>query len=240
MPLGPGKTTAGLGGSQPQINRTGTTRLKQKQLMISHRDIALMMDYTFKGGYGVLEAGTLMCEMYDAANAADDILVPYAVAADDAGWAATNPAISILTADTSSANIEMATVDAHKFEVGDEIVLAETDGPTYAAVTILTKVPNGDRTAFTTDAFTATNFTVAKDAHVYVKGDTDSGGNAWFCKAIAVLDMDLDTGTDEAAGALGNVIVSNCILRKAAMMAYDAQALTDLGATVKYNRIIIK
>ena len=238
MPIGPGKTTAGLGGSIPQVTHVGTTRIKQKQLFISHRDIALMMDYTFKGGYGVLEAGTLMCQKFDD-DVASDILIPFALEADDANLSSENPAISMLTSNAASTALEVALVDSYKFAVGDTIVLAEGDTPSYEVLTIAAIVVNGDRAEIETGAFTATAFTTANSAHIFVKGDLDAG-NTQMCKAIAILDMDLDTGLDINPGALGNVVVSNCILRKDAMMAYDAQALTDLGAEEKYSRIIIK
>jgi len=242
MPVGPNKTTAGLGGSIPQVTHVGMTRIKQKQLFISPREIALMMDKTVKGGYGVLEAGTLMAYQFDASDVQQNVIIPYSIPSDDASFdGANDPSRSMLTSDAASGTVIVAMEDSYKFEIGDEIVVAEGDTPSYAEVTI-TDIDRDTSDVFatiTTDAFTATAFTVANGANIYVKGEA-SGGNAWISKAMFVLDMDLDTGLDMNPGALGNVVKSNCILRLEALMQYDSQAVTDLGAIIDNRRFIIK
>ena len=222
--------TVGLGGSIPQLNRSGQTP-GTKPLFHSVRDIALIIDKTCKAGYGYLRAGTIMC-----INTADEDLVPYPEADEDVN---VGNAKAYLTVDSGSANatVEVTNEESYKFAVGDSLILNDdtTTAEDLGAIVSIVPGTNGIAVITVTDDIGATSFTTARDAYVTCKSDTSAG----FTKAAYILDQDVNTGIGEdALGAITSVVISNAVLYSASMVNSDSAARTDLG-TVSDGRFLI-
>lgn len=224
--------TVGLGGSIPQINRSGITP-GVTPLFHSVRDIALIIDKTCKAGYGYLKAGTIM-----ALNSVDSDLVPYPEAAFETNLV---NAKAFLISDTGAAGttLEVVAEQAYKFSVGDSIVIVDDTTPAedLGAITDIVFADNGIATITITTAIGGTAFTVANMASIVCKSDTAAG----FTKAVYILDQDINTGTGaDALGANTSVVISNAVLYSAPMLNLDAAAITDLGVTVDGRFTIVK
>lgn len=222
--------TVGLGGSIPQLNRSGQTP-GIKPLFHSVRDIALIIDKTCKAGYGYLRAGTIMC-----INTADEDLVPYPEADEDVN---VGNAKAYLTVDSGSANatVEVTNEESYKFAVGDSLIINDdtTTAEDLGAIVSIVPGTNGIAVITVTDDIGATSFTTARDAYVTCKSDTSAG----FTKAAYILDQDVNTGIGEdALGAITSVVISNAVLYSASMVNSDSAARTDLG-TVSDGRFLI-
>ena len=224
--------SVGLGGSIPQLNRSGITP-GTKALFHSVRDIALIIDKTCKAGYGYLKAGTVM-----GINSADDDLVPHPEAAF-----ATNVVNGKvwLVADTGSAasTLEVLNTEAYKFAVGDSLVIVDdtTAAEDLGAIVSIVLGANGIAVITITTVIGGTAYTVANTASVCCKTDTSAG----FTKAVYVLDQDINTGTGEdSLGANTSVVISNAVLYSAAMDNLDAAAITDLGVVSDGRFAILK
>lgn len=222
----------GLGGNTPQLNRSGETP-GSKALFHSVRDIALILDKTFKPGYGYLKAGTIMAE-----NSADALLVPYPETeiTDNFGHAK-----AFLVADTGATGttVQVVNAEAYKFAVGDSLVILDdtTAAEDLGAITDITMAVNGTATITVTTAIGGAAYTVARNAFVTCKSDTAAG----FTKAKYVLDQDINTGYGETAlGANASVVLNNAVLYLASIVNYDAQAGTDLGAVIDNRFLILK
>lgn len=226
-------TTAGLGGSIPQLNR-GADTPGYKPLYHSLPEVALIIDKTLKAGYGVLRAGTV-------AAVAGNYLVPYTQ--DDHDNADVTRAY-LVTDGANGANVCYVTqTDSYKFAVGDTIMLVRDNAgaPDYhdgGAITAIDRTTESFRAKITfTTVFGAATFTTANKANCYVKAGTNAKGS----KAVYVIDQDIDTGTGEdAKGALTSVCVSNAVLYKNNMTNLDSSAVTDLGGVVDGRFFILK
>ena len=107
---------AGIGGSMPQQTRM-PDQPGGKPLFHSVREIALILDKTFKAGYGVLKIGTLMSECSITGN-----LYPYPQA--DADINDTNAKAYLVASAGSSATVLYVGIeDSYKFNVADELIL---------------------------------------------------------------------------------------------------------------------
>lgn len=246
MPIGPGKSTAGFGGNFPQQNRDGFTRLRQKMLFYSDRAVALLVPKTLLGGFGNLEAGTPLAQMYDGDNNKIDKLVPYAPAIDWSDLVPAEDPSRVLLLQDASADATKLYIDAAqvgRFSAEDVIVLAESDGPTYeeAVIDSIDDEYNSVMAEITLTAAITGSFTTANNGCIYHKTDTNSDGNTQMSKAIGILDEDCGTGDAEnPTGAHSSMFVSNGILVNTTLINMDSQALTDLGATVDGMYTIIK
>lgn len=246
MPIGPGKTDAGLGGNIPQMNREGFTKLRQKMLFYSDRSVALLLPKMMKGGFGNLEAGLPLANMYDTSNNKLDKLVPYAPAID---WsdldAANDPARVLLQQDVSATGTKIY-INASKvgrFSDDDVVVLAESSGPTYeeAVIDSIDDEYNEVMAEITLSGELSNAFATANSACVYHKSDTSSDGNTHLSKAIGIMDQEVGTGDAENPnGAQTSMFVSGGILVTNALQNMDSQAVTDLGATVDGMYTIFK
>lgn len=222
----------GLGGNTPQLNRSGETP-GSKALFHSVRDIALILDKTFKPGYGYLKAGTVVCS-----NSADALLAPYPEADPVTNLAG---AKAFITSDTGATATEVTVTnpESYKFNVGDSLVIVDdtTAAEDLGAITDITRAVNGLATITFTTAIGGTAYTVARSGAITVKSDTEAG----FTKATYILDQDINTGYgDTALGANASVVLHNAVLYNAAMVNLDAQAVTDLGAVVDNRFLILK
>jgi len=224
--------TVGLGGSIPQMNRSGITP-GSRALFHSVRDIALIIDKTVKAGYGYLKAGTVM-----AISAYDSDLVPYPEAAFATNLA---NAKAFLVADSGAASntIEVLNDEAYKFGVGASLIVVDdtTAAEDLGAITDITRGANGIAVITVTTNTGATSFTVVRTASVVLKSDTSAG----FTKAAYVLDQDINTGYGaDALGANTSVVISNAVLYSAPMVNLDAAAITDLGVVSDGRFAILK
>ena len=223
--------TVGMGGSSPQF-RIGGRTIGPPPFYKSERDFALILDKTIKKGYGILPAGTILCEAVGDSNGS---LVPYcptAVAATDVGRA-------FLVADASSTDLYTTIKDSYRFEVGDNVVGCD-DTPNYTdlgAITAIDRTTHPNMAKITvTNALTAT---VADMANIYIKG----GASGKFSDAKYILDSYVFTGDGEGdtpVGANAPVVVSNAILYKNMLPNLDTAAQTSLGATVDGKYVILK
>jgi len=223
----------GLGGSMPQLNRSGETP-GSKALFHSVRDIALIKDKTVQGGYGALKAGTIM-----ATNAVTGDLVPYTPIT----FGALNMSRAYLVTDYGTgATIMYVTIpDSYKFAVDDELAMAEDDGPTYHNAGVISAIdrttePHRAKITVTTGVASA-NFTTAKHANCYVRASAATN----FSVATFILDQDIFTGEGESAlGANTSVIISNAILYTGSLINLDTAAGTALGTVTDGNHTILK
>lgn len=228
MPIGYGKSTAGLGGNVPQVNLTGMTRTVMTRLFFSRRESALLLGKTVRGGFGHLNAGTVM-----GAIAGDDRIVPFA-----AVGAASPLGKSFLVADAvnGNANITVSLSDSYRFQPGDPVVLYNSNaGGTYMRTTIVAAgITRGATTANIelTAAVDAATYTMANGVFLAHRTGADAA-DATSLAAAYVLDQDIYTGegieTIQPDGALGSVVVSNAILYADVIENINANALTALG-----------
>ena len=232
--MGPGVTSAGLGGMAPQINRGGWKSLRERKLFYSQREISLLLEKQIRGGYGDLLAGTVLAEM----TAAPYDLVPYipdAISVTDVGR------IFLVSDNITAATFKIWAEDRGKLKATNVIVLTDTDG-TYEEATVSSMAEDaGGRTWTVTlsgATVTAGGFTVAKSANCYLK----AGASGKRSTAKYILDQDVYTGDYEnpGPGAQTSVFLSNGILYKNMMIGLDTAAATALGAVVDGNFVIVK
>lgn len=223
MPVGIDKSSAGLGGNIPQQNIVGYTRLRQKQLYYSQRDIALIFDKTLRGGYGAIELGTVLAQDQNT-----DKFVPYVPDSIDLDKDVGR--VPLLNDCDTADNFDVLMEQSYKLSSGDTIVLTDSDG-TYEQATIsdIDRDSYDYKATVTLSGAVSGTFTTAKKANCYLQAQDVSGDNK-ASKAVFILDMNVDTGNDEyAAGALAPVLISNAIIYQAACVGMDSQAITDLG-----------
>lgn len=232
--MGPGVTSAGLGGMAPQVNRVGYSAIRERKLFYSQREVALLLEKQLRGGYGDLLAGTVLAEM----TAAPYDLVPYipdTISTTDVGR------IFLVNDNITSATFKIWAEDRGKIKAADVIVLTDTDG-TYEEATVSSMAEDaGGRTWTVTlsgATVTAGGFTVAKSANCYLK----SGASGKRSTAKYILDQDVYTGNYEnpTPGALTSVFLSNGIVYKSMMVGLDATAASALGAVIDGNFVIVK
>lgn len=232
--MGPGVTSAGLGGMAPQINRGGWNALRERKLFYSQREVALLMEKHVRGGYGDLLAGTVLAEM----TAAPYLLVPYipdTISVNDVGR------IFLVNDNITANTFKIWKEDRGKLKAADVIVLTDSDG-TYeeATVSSLAEDAGGRTWTVTLSGATATagGFTVAKSANCYLK----AGASGKRSTAKYILDQDVYTGDFEnpAPGAQTSVFLSNGIVYKNMMIGLDTTAATALGAVIDGNFVIVK
>lgn len=232
------RSDAGLHGATPQMNRMPETA-GQRPLFHSVRDIALILDKTLQGGYGVLKAGTILAE-----NSVSGLLVPYIT--DD--YDDTNVGRAFLVANQSNgtATCNVTIADSYKFQVADNLMLVYGDPGSPTPYHDGGAIISIDRTTYAahavitfTNVTTHANFTTANLANCYVK----AGSATKYSTAKYILDKDVDTGSGEYTAAYGgnaSVVMSNAILYVNNLTGYDSSALTDLGATADGRFLILK
>lgn len=230
----------GLGGSIPQVVRNGEGP-GINRLYFTRPENAIILTKTFAPGYGVLKAGTVVSENASAAGNKGK-LTPYVpVYGSQIAALNNNAAIGIapMVANSSSGTVYVSIADSYKFIVGDQLYFENTAGDglvNCGVISAIDRTTDSTRAAITTDAFTATNGTIAKHAYVYIKT-----GSTPFSIAKYILDKDIDTGTGEdAVGALGTVVISNAALYSASLINCTAAAITSLGAVVDGQLTILK
>lgn len=235
------RSSAGLGGSVPQMNRQPEVA-GSRPLFHSVRDIALILDKTLQGGYGVLKSGTILAE-----GTISGLLVPYVL--DDHDSTLIGSAVSFVVADVSNGThvVSVTLSDSYKYQVADHLIIVRNTGGSPAVeYTDMGAIASIDRTTYPHLAvITATanvgnaNYTVANATGIFVEAGTGTK------KSVAkyILDKDVDTGEGEYADAYGanaSVVMSNAVLYQAMLTGYDSTALSNLGATLDGRFLILK
>ena len=230
--IGMNVTTAGIGGDLPQVNHVMGPQFREKRLLFSEPEIALIIQKNVRGGYGDLAMGTIM-----AVDTNSGFLVPYVPTTIGAA----DPGRVMLITDNITANtFKIWKEDAGKIKATDVIIMTDTDAA-YEEATVLSVVieANGRMALVTLTAATVTagGFTVAKSANCYLK----SGAAGKKSDAKYIMDQHLSTGGyDNPNGAHTSVIVSNAIVYADALVGSDAAALTALGGVSDGPYVILK
>ncbi|RPI52491.1 MAG: hypothetical protein EHM49_05490, partial [Deltaproteobacteria bacterium] len=180
-------SSGALGGSIPQQN-WGPEQPGYKRLYYSIREIALLLDKTIQAGYGVLRAGTILAENVSAAGNKGK-LVPYAMTAFD--QLDVGRAFAVANVGDGATTINVLMDDSYKFTVGDDLIIAQSDGPAYhdggAIVTIdRTTYPHYAVITFTTLTTSTGKWTVANGVGCYVA----AGASGKLSTAKYILDKD--------------------------------------------------
>lgn len=214
--------TPGAGGDSPHQSIRGFTPTFDKKLYFRGRDAALIVDATFRAGYGVLERGmAIAIDQNDT-----DKLIPYTpdtISLNDISR------VFLLTDCDTADNFYVEMYESYKVAVGDVVVLTDTDG-TYEQATIsaIDRTTYDNKAKITLTGAVSGTFEISKLANCYLKAEDTASGKA--SKAMCVLDSDVDTGAgDVAEGALGPVLLSNAVIYQSACVFMDAQAISDLG-----------
>ena len=230
--IGMNVTTAGIGGDLPQVNHVMGPQFREKRLLFSEPEIALIIQKNVRGGYGDLEMGTIM-----AVDSNSGFLVPYiptTISATDKGR------VMLITDNITSATFKIWKEDSGKIKATDVVIMTDTDAA-YEEATVLSVVVDADGRMATVTLTAATvqagGFTVAKAANCYLK----SGAAGKKSDAKYVMDQYLSTGGyDNPNGAHTSVIVSNAIVYADALVGSDAAALTALGGVSDGPYVILK
>lgn len=216
------RTSAGLGGNIPQQTITGYETYIETPLYKSPREVALLLDKTFRAGYGCLPKGTVLAKDQNT-----DKLVPYVP--DSIDTENDFARVFLLNDCDAADNFDVDMVESYKLAEGDSILIMDssTSGES-SEIDSIDRTSSKYKATVTLTGATSGSFTTGNDANCYVKAeDADSGKRS---KAVYVLDMEVDTGAGEyAKGGLGSVLLSNAILYKNAVTGMDSQAMTDLG-----------
>ncbi len=232
--MGPGITSAGLGGYGPQVNRGGFASLRERKLFHSQREVALLLEKTLRGGYGDILAGTVLAEM----TAAPYDLVPYT---PDTISTSDISRVFLVNDNITATTFKIWAEDRGKLKAADVIVLTDSDG-TFEEATISSMAEDtGGRTwTVTLSGATATvgGFTVAKSANCYLK----AGASGKRSTAKYILDQDVYTGNYEnpGVGSPTSVFVSNGVLYNSMMIGLDSTAASALGAVIDGKFVVVK
>lgn len=231
-------TMKNLNGDSPQMVRNPEGQ-GIKRLFYSESDLALRKGKTVSGGYGVLKAGTVMAVNASAAGGKGQ-LVPYVPVYGSIVFGADSAiGIAPLVADGVSGSVKVLIADSYKFQVGDDLIIANTAGDylvNNGAISAIDRTTSTTHATITCQAYTATNVTLAKGAYCFTEAGTTP-----FSLAKFILDKDVNTGVGEdAAGALASVIISNAILYTGSLVNMTAEAITSLGAVTDGQHTILK
>lgn len=219
--------TVGAAGDIPQQTIRGITPIFYKRLYKSLRDIAILTDKTLRGGYGVLEIGTVLAvDQNDT-----DLLVPYVP--DDIDYGDVGRVFLQTDCDDSD-NFYVDLLESYKLAEGDTIVMSNTDDD-YEDETIdsidRTTYASLGRALVTLEGTAVLDYTVAKKANCYVKA-ADAATSNKNSTAAYILEMEADTGAGENAnGANSTVLLQNALIYQADCPNMDSTAATSLGVT---------
>lgn len=213
-----------------------------RPLFFSDEHIALVAPITMQAGYGILKQGTCLAKNLSALTTGNkDKLVPYNPTVFTG--AEEHPGRAYLVAD----NVALASVvyvsknDAYKFSVGDDLIIND-DTTAKENLGAITAIDNSTwvhmaKITFTTAAG-STAFTTARFAYVCVEAGVAANN---YSDAVGILTKSVDTGVGELAkGAVGSVVLSNCMLYEGMLTLLDSAAKTDLSATSFGEFLMIK
>jgi len=211
MPIGIGKTTAGRAGNVPQVNITGYHREVQKRLFYSRREQALLLEKTVRGGFGNLEMGQVMTEVYVDGTAVRDFIVPYG---------ANGKALLLANATSGQATLTIDGDEAACFAVGDLVNVGDSNSNANYEIDDIS-ITDGVATITVTGTW-AEHYTTARDAWIQHR----RGGKFY------VMDQHVDAGGGDAGveGALTSVVIANAVLYQDAVIGWDSDVATNMNA----------
>lgn len=204
------------------------TQKDYRNLFFSDPISALVLPITLQAGYGVLVSGMALAKNTSNSSTNKGKFIPYDPTATITGAeVAPGRAYLVASSGTTATELFVSMNDSYKFAVGDDVVIVDntTAAENLGAITAI------DRTTYThmakitvTTATGGTSFTVARFAYLVVEG---------YDACVGILQDSRDTGEGEnCKGALGNIILGNCILYSGMLVNLDSNARTDLTATV--------
>jgi hypothetical protein len=223
-------------GDSPHIVRGGI--VDPKRLFYSNVESALILPVTMPPGMGIIPAGTAVGTIAGGNRAGQQ--VPASLRTPAPGMTTMFGAAYILNDGAAAATINVTMEDSYKFAVGD--LCYAVDGNTVAGVDLgpIVAIDRATNPHFATITFTnnvTAAITVAEGGMVAVQ--TQAGG-VWQT-AIGILTTSIDTGLGpNAAGGQGAMVVSNAILYFGCLYNCDAGVITDLGAVVSGQYLILR
>jgi len=198
-----------------------------KDLYYSEPSAALKFPITISGGFGQLRMGTALSKNDSAAGNVGKYL-PYDPTATITGTE-NAPGRANLVQDSGAAatDLYVAMNDSYKFVVGDDVIIADSDGEGTAenlsAITEIDRDTYTHMAVITVTTQTSDDFTTAKFAFITCEGYNTCDG---------ILEKSVDTGIGALAeGAIATMIWGNCILYVGGLLNVDSAARTDLSAT---------
>lgn len=209
------------------------TQEDYRRLFYSSPDIALTIQVTISGGFGILPAGTLLSKNDSAAGGLGKY-IPYDPHASITGAEFAPCRAYLLQDGAASTSIYISIDDSYKFVVADDLLgWDDNTGPTAIGA-----IASIDRTTYPNYALVVGTGNVGTDIDLSDFGYVSTEGSD---TADGVLMNSVDTGVGvNAQGAIANMIISNAVLYRAALRNYDAGVLTDLTASLTGQYIIIK
>lgn len=201
-----------------------------KRLYYSDHMAALRVPVTLQAGYGLVKAGTLMAKNLSAAGNISK-LIPYGATTFPADIDAAR-AYLVANSGTADKFVYVAMNDSYKFLVGDDLIINDNTTPAenVGAITAIDRTSENHRAKITfTTAIGGTAFTTARYAHVLVEAGTSANN---YSDAVGILESSKDTGLGvNSAGAVGVLILGNCVLYAGMLTNADSAAKTDISAS---------
>jgi len=231
-------------GDTPFIVRGGQE--DYKNIFYTSPNEALTKEVTLIPGCGVVKAGTALAKI-TGDGPSKNKYVPYnptTISNADTVDEQKGRAFLVADAETGASVVYVTIEDSYKFQVGDQIYIADDDTKTSSSedLGVITAI---DRSTYRHMAkITATNnisgtVTVAKYASIFHEAGADNS-NTWS-DSVGILATTVDTGEGEhAQGAVADMVISNAMLYNGMLTNVDAAARTDLGATVDGQFLILK
>lgn len=223
-------------GDTPYIKRG--VQVDKRRLFYSEERIALTGLATVVPGYGILPAGTIVGEITESTGRIGQF-VPYAIQAPVAGQNFVAGAYLLANGATTSTLLEVTKDDSYKFAVGDHIAAVDSDGAPIdcGAITAIDRTTYTNKATITIAETNLSTITVAAGGMIFIQTQTTTP----FTNGLAILSEGVDTGVgEEAVGGQGGIVLSNAMLYKGMIPNLDAGALTDLGAIIRGQYLVLK
>lgn len=213
-----------------------------RPLFFSDEHIALVAPITMQAGYGILKQGTCLAKNLSALTTGNkDKLVPYNPTVFTGTEDHPGRAYLVANSGTTDSFVYVTKNDAYKFSVGDDLIINDntTAKENLGAITAIdhSTYVHMSKITFTT-AIGGTAFFTAYFAYIAVEAGV-AGNNYSDC--IGILTKSVDTGVGELAkGAVGSVVLSNCMLYEGMLTNLDAAVKTALSASSFGEFLMIK
>lgn len=225
-------------GNTPHIFRGG--QIDPSRLFFSKPELAFTKGISIPGGFGVLPAGTIMAKVTESTGKLGKY-IPYTPEAPSAGLTY-GFGLLYITETANGTDVYVTMNDSYKVAVGDHLAIADADS-SGASATDCGAVTAIDRTTYShmavitvTNSIANSTYTVAQGAALFIQSKTSQP----FTAAVGVLYGAVDTGVGEnAKGGDGVLILKNAMLYVDMLYNYDSEVLTDLGATVDAQYLIL-
>lgn len=213
-----------------------------KRIFYSSPNQALQKEVTLAPGYGIIRAGTALAKNVSASGN-KNLYVPYCPTTPSSADP-NQKGNAFLVQNAAGSDLYVTMEDSYKFEVGDDVILYDSDTKTTAAenmgaITAIDRTTYLHMAKITVTATVSGTFTVANSAAIHVECGADNTNGYSDCAGI--LGSTVDTGSGEnSQGAVASIILSNCILYEGLLANVDAAAKTDISASSNGNLLVIK